>query len=228
VAYSVIQGRTITLTVEWLDYPGGPASPVTGVTIEIRPAGGGAAVVGPTSTGVVHVATGLDTYRWTVPADLAAGDYAVIWSGTDAQADTVTATDIVTVLEQSPPVGGSYATVAELNHHLGRTPASAVQLLVRASRDVDRALLCAVYDPDDPVVVTALREATLEQIAANLDQGIVTGGAGSRRGGFTLGRLSVQPSTDPADRPVRIGSLWEQAWTILQAAGLTGHGPQSR
>ncbi|WKU08009.1 hypothetical protein [Micromonospora sp. HUAS LYJ1] len=227
MAYSVIQGRTVTLTVEWLDYPGGPASLVSGVTIEIRPAGGGVAVVGPTSTGVVHVATGLDTYRWTVPADLAASDYAVIWSGTDAQADTVTATDIVTVVEQSPPVGGSYATVAELAEHLGRTPTNAVQLLVRASRDVDRALLCAVYDPTDPAVVTALREATLEQVAGNLGSGNTTGLGGSRQGGFSIGRLTVQAASSD-DKPVRIGSLWEQAWTVLQAAGLTGHGPQSR
>ena len=122
----------------------------------------------------------------------------------------------------------AYASITQLNDKLGRTPVNAQQLLDRASRDVDRALLCAVYDPDDQAVVDALREATLEQIAANLDAGNVTGGTGARRGGFTLGRLSVQPSTDPADQPVRIGSLWEQAWTILQAAGLTGHSPQSR
>ncbi|MEU4777470.1 hypothetical protein [Micromonospora sp. NPDC023633] len=122
----------------------------------------------------------------------------------------------------------AYATIEQLNNKLGKTPVNAQQLLDRASRDVDRALLCAVYDPEDQDVVDALREATLEQIAANLEHGNVTGGAGARRGGFNLGRLAVQPSADPNDQPVRIGGLWEQAWTILQSAGLTGHGPQSR
>ena len=123
----------------------------------------------------------------------------------------------------------AYATVDQLNTKLGRTPVNAQQLLDRASRDVDRAILCAVYDPTDPAVVTALREATLEQVATNLDQGDVTGLGGTQRGrSFTIGRLNVQRSTSSDDRPARIGSLWEQAWDILQAAGLTGHGPQGR
>lgn len=121
----------------------------------------------------------------------------------------------------------AYATVDQLNTKLGKTPVNAQQLLDRASRDVDRALLCAVYDPADPDVVDALREATLEQVAANLDAGNVTGNGGGRSAGFTIGRLSVQASSDPADRPVKIGSLWEQAWDVLQQAGLTGYGPQS-
>ncbi|AYF30611.1 hypothetical protein CSH63_24835 [Micromonospora tulbaghiae] len=121
----------------------------------------------------------------------------------------------------------AYATITQLNDKLGRTPSNAQQLLDRASRDVDRALLCAVYDPQDPAVVTALREATLEQIAANLTHGNSTGLGGTRRGGFSIGRLSVQAGSSD-DPPVKIGTLWEQAWTILQAAGLTGHQPQSR
>ncbi|OKI47231.1 hypothetical protein [Micromonospora sp. CB01531] len=121
----------------------------------------------------------------------------------------------------------AYATVVQLNEKLGRTPVNAQQLLDRASRDVDRALLCTVYDPEAPDVVTALREATLEQVAANLDQGDITGSGGTRRGGFSIGRLAVQASAKD-DKPVKIGSLWEQAWDILQSAGLTGHGPQSR
>lgn len=126
-----------------------------------------------------------------------------------------------------PQIPGAYATVTELDDKLGRTPVNAAQLLIRASRDVDRALLCAVYDPDDPAIIAALREATLEQVAANLDHGNVTGNGGSRRGGFSIGRLTVQVGSSD-DKPVRIGSLWEQAWDVLQAAGLTGHQPQGR
>ncbi|WP_431892660.1 hypothetical protein [Micromonospora haikouensis] len=218
-------GRTATLTVQWYAYPGGPAATVTGVQVRIAPTGGGPAVVGPTGSGVTAEATGLDSYAWAVPADQAAGDYVVLWTGQDGDGDTVTASEVVTVA--AAPVSGGYASVDDLTERLGRTPVNAAQLIVRASRDVDRALLCAVYDPDDQAVVDALREATLEQIATGFDHGDVTGTGRTRRGGFSIGRLTVQAAASD-DAPVKIGGLWEQAWTILQAAGLTGHGPQSR
>jgi len=123
----------------------------------------------------------------------------------------------------------AYATVEQLTAYLGRTPVNAQQLLDRASRDVDRALLCAIYDPTDPAVVEVLKNATLEQVAANLDNGNVTGNSGSNRRGFSIGRLAAQQASQASeDKPVRIGSLWEQAWDVLQQAGLTGHGPQGR
>jgi hypothetical protein len=208
--------------VQWYAYPGGPASPVTDVQVRIAPTGGGEVVVGPTATGVTAEGVGLYSYAWAIPAGLAAGAYVVTWSGTDDDGDAVTATEVVTVA--SAPIEGGYASVDDLTERLGRTPPGAAQLIARASRDVDRALLCAVYDPDHPAVVAALRAATLEQVAARLD----ADSRASRRAGFSIGRLSVQASAEQGDQPVLIGGLWEQAWTILQAAGLTGHGPQSR
>lgn len=218
-------GRTATLTVAWYAYPGGPAAAVTGVQIRIAPIGGGAALVGPTSSGVVAETTSLYSYQWAVPSGQQAGDYLVTWTGVDGDGDAVTASEIITV--SSAPVPGGYTSVDELTERLGRTPVNAAQLIVRASRDVDRALLCAVYDPEDQAVIDALEEATLEQVAAGLANGNVTGLGGTRRGGFAIGRLNVQASSSD-DKPVKIGSLWEQAWDILQQAGLTGHGPQSR
>lgn len=121
----------------------------------------------------------------------------------------------------------AYATIAELNTKLGYTPANAQTLLDRGSRDVDQALLCSIYDPADADVIAALKEATLEQIAVGLDVGDKTG-AGRTNGGFSIGRLSVQAqsfnSNDPA-APFKIGTLWSQAFYILQSAGLTGFGP---
>jgi hypothetical protein len=121
----------------------------------------------------------------------------------------------------------AYATVEELNDHIGSTPANAQLLLDRASRDVDQALLCAVYDVEDEDNVAALKLATLEQVAAGLDQGDLKGTGTSRPAGFTLGRLSVQqPAATRPGAPQKIGRLWEQAWQVLQQAGLTGQGPQ--
>jgi len=217
-----VQGRSITLTSEWSRGDGTPVD-VDNLTITITPVAGGDPVAGPTATGVTHPATGVYGYTWETPADLPAGDYLALWEGTYA-GQPVSASEVVTVL--AAPVTGAYASVDDLTEHLGRTPANAAQLLVRASRDVDRALLCAVYDPEDPDVVAALRMATLEQVAANLDMGNLSGNGRTSGGGFTLGRLSVQPaSQDSEGAPRRIGTLWEQAWSVLQAAGLTGHGP---
>ncbi|MFF0721343.1 hypothetical protein [Micromonospora sp. NPDC003816] len=127
---------------------------------------------------------------------------------------------------------GAYASVDDLNELLGRTPLNAARLLVRASRDVDRALLCAVYDATDPAVVEALREATLEQVASGLDSGDVTGtGAAPPTSSFSVGKVSVvrggQGAGGSSAQASKIGSLWPQAWQVLQAAGLTGHGPQT-
>lgn len=124
----------------------------------------------------------------------------------------------------------AYATVPELTAKLlpKPTPANAQQLLDRASRDVDRALLTAVYDTALPANVAALKEATLEQVAAGLDNGDLTGNGVTRGAGFTLGRLAVQaPAAGAAGSARKVGRLWESAWEVLQLAGLTGQGPQS-
>jgi hypothetical protein len=125
----------------------------------------------------------------------------------------------------------AYATIVELTAKLGRTPTNSQQLLDRASGNVDSALLSAVYDPADAAVITALREATLEQVACNLDQGDLTGSGSTRPNSFTIGKLSVQRSSmaskDNAGGPVKIGDLWKPAWLVLQAAGLTGFAPRT-
>lgn len=120
----------------------------------------------------------------------------------------------------------AYATPEELGQHLDPDPlpANAQQLLDRASRNVDQALLCSIYDPTDPDVQAKLKEATLEQVAAGLDAGDRKG-TGRTTGGFSIGRLSVQRAAttgnDPT-APVKIGYLWAPAWYVLQQAGLVG------
>ena len=121
----------------------------------------------------------------------------------------------------------AYATVEELTAHLGSEPADAQLLLDRASRQIDQVLLCQVYDTADADVIAALKLATLEQVAAGLEHGDTTGLGGSKPSSFTLGRLSVQRQTSGVGEARKIGPLWEQAWAVLQQAGLTGHGPQT-
>lgn len=127
------------------------------------------------------------------------------------------------------PPPGAYAAQADLKGVVDPIPANADQLLVRASRAIDRALLTAIYDPTDPHVILALRQATVEQLLGGLQDGDRTGlGGTSTPPSFTLGRLSVQGAGGTASVVTRTGGLVDQAWAILQAAGLTGHAPQER
>lgn len=128
-----------------------------------------------------------------------------------------------------------HATEAELTAYPVTVPAgaSAALLLKRASRDVDRALLCAVYDVEDGVatdadVLAALRDATIEQVAGMIEAGDLTGtGAAAPVSGVTIGRVSVQRQLPGggATTATRVGPLYPQAWAVLQQAGLTGQGP---
>lgn len=227
---SVVQGRTVTLVARLRAYPDGPLVDVTGLTITITPLAGGAAVIGPTAAGITHPGLGTYGYPWATADALPKGDYLAAWAGTYS-GDPILASEVVSVLTK--PVAGAYASVDDLEDWLGYTPVNAALLLVRASRDVNRALLCAVYDVDDDGLPTseahleALRMATLEQVAGNLGAGN-TSGLGRTSGGFTLGRLSVQRAVAGSDvaSPAKVGALWEQAWDVLQQAGLTGQGPQ--
>jgi len=126
----------------------------------------------------------------------------------------------------------AHATEADLvPAYVATTPANVDLLLTRASRDVDRALLCSVYDPDDADVVTALMEATCEQAAGQLAAGATDGIGAAAPASFTLGKLSVNRGSggaNPAAQARKVGGLWEQAWAVLQLAGLTGQEPYAR
>jgi hypothetical protein len=110
---SVIAGSSVVLTAEWRTYAGGPLTAVTGVTITITrlPA---SVVLGPTATGVTTPATGINAYTWNTLANLTPGSYLVTWSGTDAALDTVTATEIVTVLSTTGQWAPLYVPVDTL------------------------------------------------------------------------------------------------------------------
>jgi hypothetical protein len=128
----------------------------------------------------------------------------------------------------------AYATSEEYEDETGTTaPANINRLLTLASRDVDAALISAVYDVDDEGLpteaahVTALREATIEQAAYYLDTGDTTGTGGMAAygdvqiGSVRLGRSqSGGTGGGSAARP-----LAPQAASVLQLAGLTGHEP---
>ena len=124
----------------------------------------------------------------------------------------------------------AYATVEELTAFMdGYEPPGAARLLDRASRDIDRLLLCATYDAADTDVVAAIKAATLEQVAYQLVQGNTDGirhgmqagvPTGSSAGAVDLSR-GQSVGGDTAGLPL----IGEQAWSALQAAGIRFQGP---
>lgn len=133
------QGATATLLVQFYAYAGGPAADVTGLTITISPTGGGAAVLGPTSTGVVHESTGLYSYAWAIDIDQTVGTYVVLWEADGG----VTAAETVEVIASG--ANGwepDYASVSELKAYLriddNDDDVQLALAVTAASRAVDR------------------------------------------------------------------------------------------
>jgi hypothetical protein len=179
-------------------------------------------VVTPVSTGVYRAAT-------FVPAAAVQWRYAVVVSGAvdDVAYGAFTVIDGST-LAVAP--AGAYASQVDLSEVLYPLPDNADQLLIRAAREIDRALLCATYDTEAAATIAALRQASLEQIAGNAQDGDSTGLGGilTTSTDFNIGKLSVKRSSTPTTPVPRTGGLVDQAWLTLQAAGLTGQGPGER
>jgi hypothetical protein len=130
----------------------------------------------------------------------------------------------------------AYASSGELTTRLGYpAPANAGSLLDLAGRDVDRALQCAVYDvdgsgnPTDSVVIAALKAATLEQVAYQLEQGNKDGiRHGLQSGvpsGASAGEVSLSRGPSVGGSTSDLPWLADQASWILREAGLIGWGP---
>jgi len=125
-----------------------------------------------------------------------------------------------------------YATVADLEDlPLSPIPANAELLLWRASRDVELALLTAVYPvdengfPTDPKHAAAFCAATVEQVCAGLADGSRTGLGGQGPQSFSIGGIAVTQRQGDAATVRRVGNLCEQAWLILAQEGLTNQAP---
>ncbi|KND38478.1 hypothetical protein [Streptomyces acidiscabies] len=78
-------------------YEGGPASDVTDLTITVSKSG--TPLVGPTSDGISHIATGAYGWLWGEDDRDGAGDYLAAWDATDANDTAVHAEETVTLEE---------------------------------------------------------------------------------------------------------------------------------
>ncbi|MEV4457015.1 hypothetical protein [Microbispora sp. NPDC049633] len=126
----------------------------------------------------------------------------------------------------------AYATADDLTDYLDPVPDDADLRLTRASRLVDQALLCAVYDvddtgmPTDQRVIDALRAATCEQVASWVESGETGTGAADGYQSVSIGSVSLSRAAGgPGGGGSQAESLCPQARMVLQQAGLTGRGP---
>lgn len=133
----------------------------------------------------------------------------------------------------------AYATTQDLAAVLGYAVLANGQVLLdRASRDIDRALKCAVYNvnattglPTDAPVIKALKEATCEQVAYQLEIGNKDGINHGLQAGVPSGTSagSVQLSRGPSTGGATVDQPWlgDQPRQILRQAGLLGQEPQT-
>lgn len=129
---TITQGESGTLVATFYSYEGGPLVDLDATpAITITPAAGGAAVIGPTTTGVAHPATGTYTYSWAVDDAQAVGDYIAVWAGL-AGGGAVSAVEVVAVAAPTGPSGATWATVADVLAITGQTVTSAQVLAAQS------------------------------------------------------------------------------------------------
>lgn len=99
MAISLVSGTGGVLTLEVRQFDGGPSVNLDSLpTITITNSQNGVVIVGPTTTGVLHPATGIYTYLWS--AAVSGGLYTAVWSGTVSGAP-YSASELITVYSAS-------------------------------------------------------------------------------------------------------------------------------
>jgi hypothetical protein len=216
----------------------GVACEATGVTIGITASGaadsGTGTPVATTSTGVTELGMGLFAYTWAVPEGQAPGSYLVTWTGTrlsDSTVVTYTQACQVAANPEAVPQPGVYATVQQYRAWSGDTwtPAQIITTkLMRATEDIDVALVAAVYRVDadgmplDPQLVNVLVRATSAQAAYLIDQ--------NDDSGIKREYSSTNVGGVSATRASKMQGLWMQpiaprALQILRVEGIVPAAP---
>ena len=157
------QGTDATLIVQWYEFVGGPPADVTAQTITITRIAGSAIVVGPTSVGINHLATGLYEFAWPIPANEVIGQYLVVWNATDAQSDPVQASEIITVVSAAT---APLITQSDVEACLGRPLTAAEEARIDALIAAASALI-RTYTGQDFTFVTD-DEITLRPVGTHL------------------------------------------------------------
>jgi len=216
-------GTTATLTVQWVEYDGGPPVDVTAQTITITRLVDGYRLFDAVSAGIVHVATGLYTYAWSIAVDAAEGGYAVLWNATDTALDAVQASEIATVATPAAqtPVD-SYATLQEYCDRIGVTSLPAAKAVQAAAYLGDasalmRSKLPAGFTPDPEIARTLCVEIVQRKIANPGGYDARTFGAYSETLDKTKGLYITEDEISRLLGEGPPGQPDEQAYTLMVA-----------
>lgn len=238
-ASAAVPGGSVSLSAVFESFNGSgiPVS-AAGVTVTIASSGavdGGTGTPVPTtSAGIVQNGPGSYLFVWAVPPTQASGSYLATWTGTrssDGQTVSFTQAVYVAALPAMVPLPGVYCTVAQYQAWSGDslTPTAIVTTkLMRASEDIDIALVGAVYATDADGMPTSaqllgvLVRATAAQaqylIANNDDTGIKREFSNTNVGGVSLSR--AQGMQAPTFTP-----LCNRALQILHVEGVLPAAP---
>ena len=235
---AALPGGQLTLAVVFESYVGsGEIVSASNVTIQITasaaPDGGEGTPVATTSSGITQTAFGQYQYVWPVPDTQTPGTYIVTWTGNRASdSESVTMQQVATIAPvlAPAPLPGNYCTVAQYQGWSGdySTPNSLVQIKInRASEDLDRALVMAVYAvdgsgmPTDPWLINVLVRACAAQVqylfASNDDAGVKREYLSTNVGGVAVTRAPGQQSSLPVISP--------RALSIMRVAGILPSAP---
>jgi hypothetical protein len=230
----VLQGGQVVLLQMFETFIGSnEGAAASGVTIEIAgaatPGAGSGTPVPQTSAGVTTVDGFTYSYTWACAIAQAPGDYVVTWSGTGGLLGTVlTYAQAVTVaaIASGVPAAGVYANPGQYLAWSGdsSTPEWIVLVkLQRASEDIDRALMGAVYPvnangmPTDPMVIDVLMRATCAQaqwlIGDNDDSGLKRQYLSTSVGGVSQTRAASMAALE-------MPPLAPRALSILHVSGV--------
>lgn len=229
----VLPGGQVLLTAVFQTYAwSGIEQPVSGVQITITPVAGGAAVVGPTSTGITQVDEATYTYQWQPGLSTAPGDYQVSWTAASpAGIAPIQLGVTVVALPAESPSPGVYATIGQYQAWAQdfATPAQLISgMLRRASEAMDVYLIGAVYPvdadgmPTNPSHIDLFMRACCAQCQfelANNDPALVK----SQYASVNMGGVS-QTRTAKAQGQA-LPPLAPRAAAILQTGGALGTAP---
>lgn len=164
-------------------------------------------------------------YELTMP-----GEWLEHWTVTGTGKGSRTYVRTVDAQPVAPPGHGSHATTAQFYAYTGDDgprPAALSLLLRRASLDVNRVLVTAVYtltdaDPNDAMrtIADVLADATCEQACYRIENGQESGiNAGYHS--VAIGSVNLTRGYTGAGSGAEGDKFSPQAWQILVDAGLT-------
>lgn len=113
---TMIRGQAVTLTSEWFEYDGGPATDLADLTLTVTSTDGSVVYLGTGSAGITHPAVGTYAYVWAPDVPPPPGAVLAVWAGHDGDNQPVSASETIAVQGPStatPTPSGFPETLAD-------------------------------------------------------------------------------------------------------------------